>query len=401
MKKKHLWLIGILVALVTVFAVACSSTPSGGTGETQNGKTGTSYPIATTTTTATAYPTTKPTMTFVTPVPAPTTVTFTQPASGGVPSYGGESGPTSGDTAALLPAERMIVRNGNMSVVVDDVNAAIQQITQLAETYQGWVVSSNAWQNGEQMQGTITIRVAADSYDAAVAAIRTLSQDVTSESTTGYDVTEEYVDLSAQLETLQASADQLTALMQRAGTVDEILKVQQQLTQTTSQIEQIKGRMQYLQQSSATSSIAVNLQQSKLSLELTANTRTVKAGGSVTFRAAVTGGFTPYSYQWDFGDGTTSTEAQPAHKYTKAGTYSVQLTVTDDHGGTANQTRADYVEVLAGWQAGGTVTSAVNGLATFGHVLLNILIWLGIFSPVWLVIGGLVYWRLRRRKAKA
>ena len=396
--KKKLWLTGILAVLVVTFAVACSAPSQSGKSErtavpTTTYATQTSYPIATTTTMAPVMPKPMPTPTITFAPPAPTSIP-------GAPTNEGSSGSgtTSGDTAALPPAERMIVRNGNMSIVVEDVSDAIQQISHLADSYNGWVVASNVWQNGDRMMGTITIRVAAADYDAAVGAIHTLAADVKSESSSGYDVTEEYVDLGSQLETLQTSADQLELLMQKAGTVEEILKVQQQLTATNSQIEQIKGRMQYLEQSSATSSIAVSIEESKLSVEFTGSSRTVKAGDTVTFQANLSGGFAPYSYQWDFGDGATSTEPTPAHAFRKDGTYTVSLKVTDDHGSTAEQVREDYVSVLPGWQAGGTVDSAVNGLAAFGRVLLNILIWLGIFSPVWLIIGGLIFWQVRRRR---
>jgi molybdopterin converting factor small subunit len=383
--KKRPWLIGILVTIILVVSVACSTSPENGKGEAVS-RDGYTTPATTrATTTTTAFATTMP-------IPAPT-ITFTQSAPG---EYGSMSGE---DAAVQAPTDRMIVRNGNMSIVVEDVDTSLRQIEQLADTYHGWVVSSNAWQNGDRMVGSVTIRVEAQYFDAALGAIRTLAADIRSESTSGYDVTEEYVDLGAQLETLQTSADQLEALMEKAGTVEQILKVQQQLTQTNTQIEQIKGRMQYLEQSAATSSIAVDLEQSKLSVEFNASARTVKEGEEITFMPKVSGGFGPYSYQWDFGDGRTSTEEVPSHTYRNDGTYTVTLTLTDDRGTVAQQTREDYINVLAGWRAGGTVNSAVNGLVAFGRVLVNILIWLGIFSPLWLVIGGFVWWLRRRRKA--
>lgn len=49
------------------------------------------------------------------------------------------------------------------------------------------------------------------------------------------------------------------------------------------------------------------------------------------------------SWLWDFGDGTTSTEQNPLHLYTAAGTYSVTLTVN----GYANKVRTDYITVIA------------------------------------------------------
>lgn len=49
----------------------------------------------------------------------------------------------------------------------------------------------------------------------------------------------------------------------------------------------------------------------------------------VQFNGSVTGGCPEYTYQWDFGDGTTSTEQNPRHTYAKDGSYTATLTVMD------------------------------------------------------------------------
>jgi len=294
--------------------------------------------------------------------------------------------------------ERMIVRTAAMSLVVVDVPVALDQITKLAEGFGGYVVSSERSKQEERLFGIITIRVPAEDFVNVMEALRKLAVDVTHEETSSKDVTEEYVDLSAKLHNLEATEEQLLRLMEKAEKVEDILNVQRELSKTRGEIEQTKGRMQYLERTSATSLIRVQLEQAELGVNFTANKKGVKEGQKVEFESRIAGGFAPYSYEWDFGDGETSTSAYPTHAYKSCGTYTVSLKVTDDRGNTNTKTRSDYIVVRPGWNAGNVVSSAWNGLVTFGHVLANIFIWLGIFSPVWIVIGGLLYWWLRRRK---
>jgi PKD repeat protein len=57
---------------------------------------------------------------------------------------------------------------------------------------------------------------------------------------------------------------------------------------------------------------------------------------SVNFRGNVSGGTPPYSYYWSFGDGATSSSANPSHVYQSSGNYSVTLRVTDSQGNSQN-----------------------------------------------------------------
>ncbi len=55
-------------------------------------------------------------------------------------------------------------------------------------------------------------------------------------------------------------------------------------------------------------------------------------GANLTFSATPTGGTAPYSYMWNFGDGSAATTSAPSHKFATAGTFSVSLTITDAAG---------------------------------------------------------------------
>jgi len=301
-----------------------------------------------------------------------------------------------------LIVDRMVVRTGDMGLVVEDVTVAIDQITSMAETFDGYVVSSRMWKEGERLAGSISIRVLAEYFDDSIRALRGLAIEVNYENASSTDVTEEYVDLQASLENLEATEQQLLVIMEKATTVEDILDVQKELTRIRDEIERTKGRMQYLEQTSSTSLIQVQLQQSSLNIEFSADKRRgLREGEKVQFTVGrITSGFPPYSYEWDFGDGEISTEENPTHAYKNDGYYTVSLTVTDDRGNTDTLVREAYIYVQQGWSAGGIARGAWNGLVTFGHVLGNIFIWLGIFSPVWIVIGLIIYWRIRKRRAR-
>lgn len=331
--------------------------------------------------------------------------TVTVPHSTPVPvtsAPGGEKDGTNYNPAAIT--DRMIIYNAYLTIVVDDVSAAIDQITDLAKNYGGFVVNSNLSEDQNRLYAYISFRVLSTNFDDTVQALHNIAIDVKSEQTTGQDVTEEYTDLASKLRNLEASEAQLLALMEKAGSIEEILAVQKELVSTREDIEITKGRMQYLEQSADLALFTVTLEQSKLVVDFYADTRTINAGNSVQFFPNISGGFSPYSYEWDFGDDETSLESNPAHAYGSDGTYTVTLKVTDDRGNIEEYTREDYINVLAGWNAGSIVDSAWNGLVGLGHVLSAFFIGLGIFSPVWIAILVILYfawWRRRKRKARS
>ena len=74
----------------------------------------------------------------------------------------------------------------------------------------------------------------------------------------------------------------------------------------------------------------------------------------------------PTSYAWDFGDGGTSTEANPSHVYSAGGTYTVKLTVKNS-GGSHTMTRENYISV-----GGSGIVADFSGTPTSGTVPLTV-----------------------------
>ena len=330
--------------------------------------------------------------------PAPS---ITVNAAGG-PAYGSGSSASQSTTTDALAADRMVIRTGNMQIVVKEISPSLDNIVKIAADNGGYVVSSQKWKDNQRNFGSISIRVLAANYDKTVAALRSLAISVTSETSSSQDVTQEYTDLNSRLTNLQATEAQLLKIMATATKVEDVLAVQAQLTNVRGEIEQTKGRMLYLERTTSTSLITIQLNESIFGLKFSADKVRVNANEKVTFNPEVTGGFAPFNYQWDFGDGEKSTEVAPSHSYKQGGDYTVALTVTDDKGYNNQMVRAAYINVQSTWNAGSVAGSAWNALQVFAKVAANVIIWIVTFAPLWIVIGAIVWLclYLKRRKAR-
>ena len=160
-------------------------------------------------------------------------------------------------------AERMIIRTADLSVVVTDAAQAQQSVTDTVNALGGYIADSSAWREGEQLRARMTVRVPAEKLDALLAAIKGSAVRVQQENVKGQDVTEEFTDLSAQLTNLEATEKELRELLaevrQKTQKAEDVLAVYRELTTIRGEIEQLKGRMQYLSTMTAMATANVEL----------------------------------------------------------------------------------------------------------------------------------------------
>lgn len=168
--------------------------------------------------------------------------------------------------AASKPAQppaRMIIRNANMSIVVRDASDVLRQVTALADTKGGYVAESKQWKEREQVRASATLRVPATQLMPVLAAIRGLAIRVDRENVTAQDVSQEYSDLGAQLRNLQVAETELRELLKtvrvRTQKASEIMEIYTEITKVRGEIDGIQGRIQYLSQMTALSTITLEL----------------------------------------------------------------------------------------------------------------------------------------------
>ncbi|MBN1580710.1 MAG: DUF4349 domain-containing protein [Anaerolineae bacterium] len=177
------------------------------------------------------------------------------PATAGGPALPG------GDDAlaALYRANRLIIKNANLQLLVADTGTAIDRVTQIVVDTFGYILSSRSWYQETFQYATITIGVPVDQFEEAMRRLRGLAVQVLDENASGSDVTDQYVDLESRLRNLEATEARVRTFLEQAQTVEESLRVSQTLSEITAQIEEIKGQMSYLKDRAAYSTITINL----------------------------------------------------------------------------------------------------------------------------------------------
>ncbi len=194
------------------------------------------------------------------PAEAPSAPALSDSASGFATGAKG-----SGESGAATTVDRLVIRNASLSVVVHDPAAQVEKISQLAISLGGFVVTSNVFETTfsdsgvTANQASITIRVPVDRLDEALKSIKADAIEVRSQTVTGEDVTQQYTDLQSRLTNLEAAEAQLREIMASATRTEDVMLVYNQLVQVRGEIEQVKGQMQYFEQSAKLSAISVDL----------------------------------------------------------------------------------------------------------------------------------------------
>lgn len=157
---------------------------------------------------------------------------------------------SSGETASDISlSERKTITSVDISMEVDNASGTVDDIITMTTDAGGYVSGSSVYDTyydtTPRKEGYITVRIPSENYTTFVQDVENLG-DVTSESITGTDVTEEYIDLEARLNNLQKQEKRLTEILNMSKTVEEVLSVEKELERVRGEIDSLTGRLQYL-----------------------------------------------------------------------------------------------------------------------------------------------------------
>ena len=175
----------------------------------------------------------------------------------GLSSSGGGTKPTPELQLTTSLETTQIVKTGSMALEVSDLDKAVTQAQSTVVGLGGYVSESSRLGSKDDAVASITYRLPAAKWDDALTAMRNLAGRVLSEQTGTTDVTTQVIDLDARLNNLKTTEAALQSIMARASAVPDVLAVEQQLSQTQGEIEQLTAERDHLKDQAAMSTLGV------------------------------------------------------------------------------------------------------------------------------------------------
>lgn len=171
-----------------------------------------------------------------------------------------EGGERGGAGGGRLPAllDRQIIRTATVSLSVEGVARSFEDVGNIAVSAGGFISSSSFGNSGDEQSASVTIRVPQTAYQDVLRQLRGLGE-VESEQSSASDVTEEFTDLQARIRNLKATEERYVQLLAQAADINEILIVQDRISATRAEIEQIQGRIDLLDNQTALATITTHL----------------------------------------------------------------------------------------------------------------------------------------------
>src|SRR5437868_14989041 len=159
---------------------------------------------------------------------------------------------------AFDPA-RSVILTASIAMKATDPWATAEKAQTVATDLGGDVIGLNESGTKDDRVASLTLRVPSAQFTEALRRLRALDADVTSSTANGQDVSDQFVDLKARLAAKQAEEGRYNALLARASTVDEILKVDAALSNVRTQIEQLQGQVNSITSRTQFSTISVSV----------------------------------------------------------------------------------------------------------------------------------------------
>ncbi|MEK3902058.1 DUF4349 domain-containing protein [Paenibacillus sp. FSL R7-0179] len=172
-------------------------------------------------------------------------------------------------TDVVAGLNKKLIYKANLNMEVSDYGAAQTEVRNMVTLAGGYIIEFSENMSEYEQGGTFILKVPAAGFSPFLNNLEKIKHEKLQRSIQGQDVSEEYVDLESRLKAKQMMEAQYIDFMKKATKPADLVQFANQLGEIQEQIEQIKGRMRYIDQNVSFSTVELRLYQTEKSLTLT------------------------------------------------------------------------------------------------------------------------------------
>lgn len=175
---------------------------------------------------------------------------------------------TDSETKVDNKTDRKVIYNADLQIEVQNYEQTFNNLDEEITALDGYIVDSNINEDEEDgsKNGHITARIPQEDFKSFIKTVEKGSSKVLESSTSGEDVTEEYVDLESRLNSKEVVEDRLLTFMEEADKTEDLLKISNDLAEVQEEIEALKGQINYLDDKSDLATVSIYMQEENVAL---------------------------------------------------------------------------------------------------------------------------------------
>lgn len=177
------------------------------------------------------------------------------------PMYDAKVAATDGSVAPggeTKTIERKLIVMGNVRFRTGDLKKTQTEVLTLVEKYKGYIASQNESNSEYSLEQTIEVRIPSKDFTPFLAELSKSVDQFDNKNINTQDVTEEFIDVEARLKTKKELEVRYQEILRKANSVKDIMEVEAQLNGIRAEIESIEGRLKYLNNQTAYSTLTIN-----------------------------------------------------------------------------------------------------------------------------------------------
>jgi hypothetical protein len=178
------------------------------------------------------------------------------PASPALSAKMGEAAEQSSGEQATI--ERKVIKTANLRFRTGDIDKTRAAVEAAIARTGGYITTENNNNSDYSHEQYLEIKVPANKLDSFIQDISATAKDWETKSISATDVTEEFIDVTARLNTKKELEARYLDLLKRANSVSDIMQVEAQLANVRGEIESMEGRLKYLNSQVSYSTVSLS-----------------------------------------------------------------------------------------------------------------------------------------------